>query len=53
MWKEIVLISGWVPLWEVIDVELFSDYEGRKKRRIITKLLNSEIIEKSLIKVEE
>ena len=53
MWKEIVLISGWVPLWEVIDVELFSDYEGRKKRKIITKLLNSEMIEKSLVKVED
>ena len=45
IWKEILLISGWVPIWEVIDVELFSDAEGIRK--IINKLLQSKIIEKT------
>ena len=44
-WKEIVLITGWVPIWEMIEVELFSDVYGRKNRRIIRKLLKSEIVE--------
>ena len=46
VWKEIVLIVGWVPIWEMIRIELFLDVEGRRKRKIIKKLLNSEIIEK-------
>ena len=48
IWKEVLLISGWVPIWDVIEVELFSDVAGRKKRKIIKNLLNSEIIEKSI-----
>jgi len=44
IWKEILLIIGWVPIWEMIEVELFSDAAGRKKRMLIKKLLNSEII---------
>ena len=46
IWKEILLISGWVPIWKMIEVELFSDVAGRKKRKTIKKLLNREIIEK-------
>lgn len=45
-WKEILLIATWVPLWEMIDLEIFSDHDERKKRRVLKKLLNSEIIEK-------
>lgn len=45
IWKEILLISGWVPIWEMIEVELFSDMEGRKRRIILRKLLKSEVIE--------
>ena len=45
IWKEILLISAWVPIWEMIEVELFPDVEGRKRRKIIKKLLNSEIKE--------
>jgi len=48
IWKEVLLISGWVPIWEMIEVALFADASGRKKRRIIRKLLNSEIIEKTI-----
>ena len=46
IWKEILLITGWVPIWEMIEVELFPDVEGRKRRNIIRKLLNSDMVEK-------
>lgn len=45
MWKELLLIASWVPIWEMIDLEIFSDHDERKKRRVLKKLLNSEIIE--------
>lgn len=47
IWKEVLLITGWVPIWEMIEVELFPDVRGRRKRKIITKLLKSEIIVKT------
>lgn len=43
IWKEVVLIIGWVPIWEVIDIELFNDSKNRKTKKVIEKLLNSEI----------
>lgn len=46
MWREILLITGWVPIWEMVEIELFPDVYGRRKRKVIKKLLNSEIIEK-------
>ena len=52
IWKEILLISGWVPIWEMIEVELFPDVDARIERRIIRRLLKSEIVEKN-IKIEE
>ena len=48
IWKEILLISGWVPIWEMVKIEIFPDVEGRIKRRIIKKILKSEIIEKNI-----
>lgn len=45
MWRELLIITGWVPIWEMIEIELFPDVYGRRKRRIIRKLLKSEIIE--------
>ena len=45
IWKEILLISGWVPIWEMIEVELFSDAEGRRKRNAIKRLLDVEMVE--------
>lgn len=44
--KEILLISGWVPIWEMVKIELFPDVQGRIKRKYIKKLLKSDIIEK-------
>lgn len=43
--EEILIIGAWVPLWEVIDLEVFADHDERKKRRVLKKLLKSEIIE--------
>ncbi len=44
--KEILLISGWVPIWETIEIELFGDLEVKRKRNILKKLLKSTIEEK-------
>lgn len=49
IWKEVLLISGWVPIWEMIELELFPDAEGRLKRRVINKLLNCDIVENNVI----
>ena len=47
--KEILLISGWVPIWEIMELELYPDVYSRKKRKVIDKLLNSEFIEYDLV----
>lgn len=44
--KEVLLIAGWVPIWEMVRIEIFPDVAGRVKRRIIKKLLHSEIVER-------
>jgi len=46
VWKEILLISGWVPIWESIEMQLFPDVEGAQKRRLIKKILNGQMKEK-------
>lgn len=46
IWKEILLIIGWVPIWEAVDIELFSDIKSKRKKKIIKKILNSEIVQK-------
>ena len=43
IWHEVILIGGWVPIWEAIDIELFRDSKERKKRYILNNLLKSEI----------
>lgn len=42
VFKEVFLIIGWLPIWEVIEIELFTDVEERRKRKIIKKLLASD-----------
>lgn len=44
--NEIVVIGAWVLLWETINLELFSDTEERRKRKLLKRLLTCEIIEK-------
>ena len=44
--REIILIIGWVPIWEMARIELIPDVQGRIKRKILKKLIyNSEISE--------
>ena len=48
VWKEIILITGWVPIWKMIEVEILPDVVGRRKRKIIKKILDSEFIENEI-----
>lgn len=41
IFKEVFLIVGWVPIWEVIDIELFSDIKEKRKRMVLKKLLEA------------
>ena len=34
IWHEVILIGGWVPIWEAIDIELFRDTKERKKEKL-------------------
>lgn len=45
--KELILIGGWVLIWEMIEIEIISDMNIFKRRRVLKKLLNSEFIEKN------
>lgn len=42
--KEIVIIAGWVFIWEVIDISLNTDIETRITKRTVKKLLKSRIV---------
>ena len=44
--KDVILVVGGVPIWETIRMELFPDAQGRVKRRVLRKLINSEIVER-------
>ena len=39
VFDEVFLIIGWVPIWEAVDIELFSDVKEKKKRKILKKIL--------------
>lgn len=45
MLKEVVSIGGWVLIWEMVESEIFDDMSNKTQRRILEKLLNSEIVE--------
>ena len=49
VFKEIILICGTVLIWEMIETEVFADVRNKRKRKIIEKLLDSEIIENKCI----
>ena len=46
--KELMVIGGWVFIWELVEVELFSEVHGIKKRRLIKKMLKSPIEERKI-----
>ena len=45
---EIILIGGWVLIWEMVELEIFTDRDNYKKRKILKKLLESEFIENKI-----
>lgn len=42
--KEIIIIAGWVFIWEVIDISLNTDIETRMTKKTIKKLLKSKVV---------
>ena len=50
MWKEVLLIVGWVPIWETMEIELFPDAVARKRRKSIKRLLKCEMVERKVDK---
>ena len=47
---EIILISGWVFIWEMVELEIFTDRDNYKKRKVLKKLLDSEFIDNKISK---
>lgn len=41
--KELILIIGWVAVWEVVDIAINVDSKQRLNRKIIKKLINCKI----------
>lgn len=44
--EEVVLIGGWVFVWEAIELEITSDINEMRRRKILEKLLQCDIEEK-------
>jgi len=42
IWKEVMVIVGWVPIWEMIDIELFKEFKNKRNKKIIEKLIKSD-----------
>lgn len=43
IFQEVFLIIGWVPIWEAIEIELFTDVKEKRKRQVLKKLLDGTI----------
>ena len=41
--NEIIIIAGWVAIWEVVDIALNIDSKQKVNRKLMNKLINSEI----------
>ena len=41
--KEIIVIAGWVAIWEVVDIALNVDSKSMASRKLIKRLMNSKI----------
>ena len=44
VFRELILICGWVLIWATVELEIFSDIEGRKRRKKLKRLIDSEFI---------
>jgi len=42
IWKEVMVIGGWVPIWEMVRIELFDESKIRRIKKLIIKLIKSE-----------
>lgn len=45
--KELLLVGGWVPLWEAIELELFSEAKEKADIALLKRLKECEIDEKN------
>ncbi len=43
--QELFLIAGWVPIWEMVDLEIFNDVRGQRRKKILRRLSATEIVE--------
>ena len=46
--EELFLIGGWVLIWQTVEIEFFRDTLNHRKRKLLKKLMNSEIIENKI-----
>ena len=53
LWKQVLIIISWVPIWEAVEIELFPDVVERKRRKYMKKLVSCKITEKVINKKEE
>lgn len=45
IFHEVILIGGWVPIWEAVELELLTDTKEKRKRRRLKKLMKAKIEE--------
>ena len=48
VFKELLLIGGWVLIWEMMELFMFTDLEEKRRRKILKRLLSCEIIERDV-----
>ena len=44
IWHDVLVIIGWVPIWEMVDIEIFDNINEKRLIKVINKLLVSKII---------
>ena len=44
VFREVVLICGWVLIWLMVELEIISDSQERRKRKKLKRIVNSEFI---------
>ena len=42
--REIILISSWVLIWNMIETEFFQEVNTRKRKKALYRLVNCDII---------
>jgi len=45
IFHEVILIVGWVPIWEAVQLELLTDTKEKRKRRILKKIMKTNMQE--------